>query len=196
MIDITGKKYGLLTVIKPASQSKEKRWRWLCRCECGNTTFAYKNQLECSRPKTSCGCDHNLKPNLTHGMRYTGTYSSWQAMKNRTTSKTSKDYHRYGAVGVGLCDRWHSFDNFYEDMGERPEGTSIDRYPDCNGNYSPENCRWATPKEQARNRKDFVVINSPIGRIPLIDYAEHLGVTNGCAHMRLKRGTLDGCSKD
>lgn len=94
---------------------------------------------------------------VTHGMSYTSTYRSWLSMRNRCYRKGSEKYPMYGAKGIKVCKRWrNSFENFLEDMGERPEGMTLDRIDGTKG-YSPSNCRWATPTQQARNtriRKD------------------------------------------
>ena len=135
---------------------------------------------------------HNKK---THGMRYTSTYSSWVSAKNRATNPKNKDFYRYGAVGLKMAERWLKFENFFEDMGEKPEGTSIDRI-DPNKGYEPGNCRWATPYQQSRNRKDLKIVKTVDGDIPLIDYAKKLGITKGAAHLRFKRKKLKGVIYD
>jgi hypothetical protein len=90
------------------------------------------------------------KNRATHGMKGTGTYSSWQAMKARCQIESATEYHRYGGQGITVCNRWQSFENFLADMGERPEGHSIDRI-DSSGNYEPGNCRWADNLTQSNN---------------------------------------------
>lgn len=128
---------------------------WRCRCSyCGNTVTMAANNI---KRNLGCGCRRG-KSNLKHGHSGTGarsknrspTYATWQAMKKRC--RNPKKRHYYGKVVV--CDRWaNSFENFLEDMGERPEGMTLDRYPNPEGNYEPGNCRWATPKEQRHNRR-------------------------------------------
>lgn len=91
----------------------------------------------------------------THGHTLKGkpspTMLSWRAMRDRCTKPNHTKWPRYGARGIKVCDRWMVFENFLADMGERPEGRTLDRYPDNDGNYEPGNCRWATPTQQANN---------------------------------------------
>lgn len=91
----------------------------------------------------------------THGCYGTRTYSSWQAMRYRCSNPNNRNYKRYGGRGITVCDRWNDFVNFLADMGERPEGTSIDRINNDKG-YYPDNCQWATPKQQANNRRNNI----------------------------------------
>jgi hypothetical protein len=130
---------------------------WLCQCECGNTVVVNGNALRRGNTR-SCGCLQKDEASLrrrTHGMKGTPTYRSWVAMKNRCTNPRQDNYGRYGARGIAVCDRWlgeGGFDAFLYDMGERPEGTTLDRI-DPDGNYEPANCRWATAEEQERNKR-------------------------------------------
>lgn len=135
---------------------RPKLQMWLCQCKCGTVRRVRGNALLAGTTR-SCGC-RNFKHR--HCRRESGvrkispTYRSWQSMLTRCYNKNRNDYHFYGGRGIRVCKRWrHSFVNFLGDMGPRSLGTTLDRYPDRNGNYRPNNCRWATPTQQANNRK-------------------------------------------
>ena len=182
----------LTFIRKVDGRSTDGRLLSLWRCVCGNTKVLPTCRVR-SGVVVSCGC---FKPkNIVHGMKGTTTYSSWCAMKSRCCDPGSKDYVRWGAKGIRVCDRWMRFELFLEDMGVRPPGTSLDRYPNRHGNYEPGNCRWATSVQQQENKDNFTVLITPVGVMPLRDYAPIVGITTGAAHMRLKRGKLEGCKK-
>lgn len=151
-IEMTGTVHGGLLVIG-RSESWPKPASWRCLCFCGKETVANGTNLRRGFTK-SCGCGR-IKHGHASGKR-SRTYESWQAMIARCYRSTDVSFVRYGAKGIQVCDRWRGdqgFANFISDMGERPAGKSLDRYPNLNGNYDPANCRWATPAEQARNRR-------------------------------------------
>lgn len=109
-------------------------------------------------------------------------------MQERCHNEKHKDYPSYGGRGIHVCDRWrNSYDSFLEDMGERPAGTSLDRFPNGNGNYEPGNCRWATPREQRQNQRDYLPVefNGVAKSIP--EWANDIGISDGALSMRLKR---------
>lgn len=116
-------------------------------------------------------------------------YGVWSAMWTRCTNANSKDYKRYGASGVRVCERWHSFEAFLEDMGRRPSPKhSIDRWPNGSGNYEPGNTRWATPEQQRENRKCTIYVTAANGRRLLTDVVKEQGMDINRVRARIRRG--------
>lgn len=122
-----------------------------------------------------------------HGMYGTSTYQIWQDMKRRCYAENRPAWKHYGGRGIKVCDRWLDFENFYEDMGVRPDGMSIERVDNDKG-YEPGNCRWATLKEQHRNyRQNFLVYYQGV-QMPLIELCEKVGVPYSRTWQRLRKG--------
>lgn len=190
--DLTGKAIGRWTVLSYAGLNKQGSATWNCRCECGTLRTVLCGSLTCER-STSCGClrdEVNQKRPVTHGKYASPTYCSWRAMLTRCYNRRNENYHRYGAHGVQVCERWRdSFEAFLEDMGERPSiQHSIDRYPDKGGNYEPGNCRWATRGQQNRNRRNNVMLTYKDETLCLQDWSARTGIDVSTLRARLTRG--------
>lgn len=123
------------------------------------------------------------------GYRMSRTYKSWDRMIQRCTNPKSNKFHLYGAKGITVCERWKTFKNFLEDMGERPAGTSLNRKDNSLG-YFKDNCDWATTVEQGRNRCTNVVLEYQGKRMCISQWAEYAGLSDDCLRQRLQRHTL------
>jgi len=158
LIDLTGKKFGKLTVIKK-TKSRNKRTMWLCECECGNKKEIGGSELKSGTTK-SCGCYNlqKLHERKRHGMSCTRLYKIWSCMKYRCYGKKHKEKCYYQDKGIKICDEWLKFDGFYEWAKDKYfEGSSIDRI-DNNGNYEPSNCRFVDKYIQANNKTNNIII--------------------------------------
>lgn len=153
-IDLTGRKFGRLTVIRRVGKRKGGDIKWACECQCGQNIIVSANHLKDGHTK-SCGClRHEISSiRMTkHGMSKTLTYRTWASMKSRCQNPNEPRYKDYGGRGISVCDRWLKFENFLEDMGEKPRGLTLDRKNNDRG-YCKENCKWSSKQEQARNRR-------------------------------------------
>jgi len=185
----TGEKFERLTSIRFVKDVKSKEY-WLFKCDCGKEKVIYIYSVIKGNSK-SCGClqkERARKAQMIHGISYSKTYWSWASMIERCNWKKSAGYKDYGGRGIKYCKRWGKFNNFYNDMGKRPEGKSLDRI-DVNGNYTPKNCRWATNEEQANNRRTNVFVSFMGNTLTISQWAKFFGVKY---NMLWRRYTLYG----
>lgn len=170
---LVGNRFGRLTVVSRFVKPNDKNPKWVCRCDCGNTSIVQGGSLKNGRIK-SCGClniELTKVRNLTHGKSVLNngardrTYQTWQGMIQRCHNEKHPAYKWYGGRGLCVCDRWRKdFLNFFDDMGERPNGFTIERKNNAEG-YHPNNCIWATREEQSRNKRNVKLDKHKINRI-------------------------------
>lgn len=178
-----GDNFNRLTVVNFVRMQGSGHAIYKVHCDCG-TEFEVLGSSVKSNNTKSCGCLHRDRV-ATHGLSQSPTYKSWLAMKSRCLSPNAMEQKYY--AGIGLCERWLVFENFLADMGERPPGTSIERRDGTKG-YAPDNCYWATPKQQIRNRRNTVRVTLNGVTLPLGEWAEVKGIGYATAWCRLKAG--------
>jgi hypothetical protein len=184
LVDITGQRFSRLSVLRYAGSVRRKP-HWICKCDCGTELAVRGDMLKCGNTQ-SCGCLKIDKATKHGHSNYnkppSRTYVTWNAMHARC--KEGGSYH---AQGTRVCERWTSFEAFLEDMGERPEGMTIERI-DSAGDYEPTNCRWANALEQSRNRKSSRFITHAGVTVTVSEWAERLNIPSATLHDRLRLG--------
>lgn len=180
--DLTGQKFGKLTVIERA-EKKGKYSFWVCQCECGNKKIIRQDNLTTGHT-TSCGC--NAKKHL---MGDTRIYHIWHTMLRRCNDKKHEKYEFYGNKGIEVCKEWADFKNFYNwaIVNGYNDKLTLDRV-DFNGNYEPDNCRWITQKEQCRNKKNNLYIEYQGQTKTLVEWTELLNISYSRTYSQIKRG--------
>lgn len=182
--DFTPEIFGRLTTLGPAFLIGNKRF-CVCRCECGTTHVFREDKLISSHTK-SCGCLTKSHGFLVNKKR-TVEYTAWARMSQRCTNPNNPRYKDYGGRGIKVCDRWRTFEGFFADMGKKPSPQhSIDRI-DNDGDYCPENCRWATIKQQANNKRSNRIVSAFGKQQTLAEWADEMGLSWDALWSRLKR---------
>lgn len=180
--NVIGQRFGRLTA-GDAILKKGKRatfWHIKCLCDCGKESEPRYQYLVSGHTK-SCGClnrEKLLAASTTHGgSKHDTEYHIWASIIARCENKNHEAFHRYGGRGIKVCERWrNSYAAFREDVGARPVGHSLDRYPDQNGNYEPGNVRWATSVQQNNNRRDNTILEFNGKRQTIADWGRELGI--------------------
>lgn len=175
-----GMRFGQWTLI-----AFEGKGYWAAQCGCGTKKSVFISHMTSGKSTRCRACYGHSR--VTHGMTKTPTYNSWSGMFQRCENKNDARYNQYGGAGVIICPRWRKFENFLEDMGERPKGTSLDRI-DPTGGYEKSNCRWATPKQQMNNLKDQPKYTHDGHTLTMKEWSEKTGIPYGRLQSRLYRG--------
>lgn len=187
--DLTGERFGRLLVLQRDGCNKHGQVKWYCECDCGTRKHVLGMCL--SRGETqSCGCLHRettANINKSHGMTRTPIYAIWHSMMQRCYDKNIHTFGQYGGRGINVCDKWQQFEGFYEDMGNKPAGLSLERC-DVNGDYTPENVVWADAKTQANNRRSNVILEHAGKKQTMQQWCDELGLKIGTVWARLNRG--------
>lgn len=183
-----GQRFGRLRVLIPEGRRKGLL-AVLCICDCGNLKALPKTSLLHGFTR-SCGClgaESRKQNTRTHGMSNKPIYAIWRNMRDRCQNPNHQDFYLYGGRGIRVCDRWQKFENFFADMGHRPKGKTLDR-KNGNKDYSSENCRWATPKQQARNTRRNRLLTFQGKTQCVADWTEECGYPVGLIVNRLGDG--------
>lgn len=195
--DLTGKRFSRFLVVEHAGKSTTPSCRdhfWRCLCDCGEIVLIAAGPLVSGHAK-SCGCRKlesgtaaANKANTTHGMRHAPEYYVWHSMLDRCRCLTSRNSKNYGGRGITVCDRWLDFSSFIADMGPRPSSKySLERINN-DGSYCKSNCRWATRKEQMRNKRTNRVLTYAGKTMCLAAWSDETGINQDALWMRLKLG--------
>lgn len=201
-VDLTGIKFGRLVALAWTGRRERNALVWKFQCDCGNVVERVGVEVTQGRC-SSCGCwakeeaarrfekyarPARITAATIHGKSKTRTFYAWGGMKDRCSNPNNKDFAKYGGRGISVCQRWlDSFENFLADMGEKPDGMTLDRI-EVNGNYEPSNCRWASPRTQVNNRRKTTMLTMNGVTKPLTEWADEVGLGPKTIMYRLKQG--------
>lgn len=196
LIDLTGQKFGRLTVLGQCQSHVLPcggvLTKWLCVCDCGNSAEVIGSSLKRGHTR-SCGClKRETKPNYKHGMSHTLIHSKWLSMIDRCNCENDDEYENYGGRGISVCSEWqgkHGFENFFKWAKENgySDKLTIDRI-DVNGNYEPSNCRWVGNDVQANNKQNTIWVTYKGDTLSLAEMCQKYNVNYHTAYGRYKRG--------
>lgn len=201
LLDLTGQKYNRLTVIERApdffDKNGKRKTKWLCKCDCGKHVSVATHDLR-SGHTSSCGCyqrERTSEAGKKHGLKHTAIYKKWLAIKDRCFNSRNKRFHCYGGRGITVCEEWkNDFQAFYNYVSMLPhfgeKGYSLDRI-DNNGNYEPNNVRWATETEQARNKSNTLYIEHNEERKTISEWSQITGIKYATLLHRYHLGLAD-----
>lgn len=185
LIDLSGQRFSRWTVVDLASQTNSDQAVWNCICDCGKSGLIPGSSLRRGL-SSSCGC-YSAERSSVHGFHGTPTYNSWSTMKQRCTNPSAPNYSEYGGQGITVVSEWDTFERFLQDMGKRPEGTTLDRVKNELG-YSKSNCRWAPAEVQQNNKSNNVFVDYKGEAVSISTLAEKTGLNVGTLWNRYRKG--------
>lgn len=185
-LDLAGRRFGRLSVLHRGAKDRSGAWTWTCLCDCGKRVSVRGATLVAGKTSACMTCAAVARK-TTHGQSKTPLYRRWRAMLNRTQNPRTREYHNYGGRGIGVCERWLTFENFAADMGATFEPhLELDR-TDVDGDYEPTNCRWVDRRAQQRNRRNNHRVHAWGTTQTVQEWAELLGIKPNTIITRLRR---------
>lgn len=186
--NLLGIRFGYLIAVADVGSDSAGNRIWLCQCSaCGGeyrTRAGYLLKVQRRGSDASCGCRRQSK-RTTHGLSKHPVYTIWFKMMNRCYKPEHDNFKHYGGRGIKVCERWQKFEAFWEDFGNQwAQGLSIDRI-DVNGDYKPENCRWASQKTQCNNKRNNRILQTPVGPMTFAQACDHFGIDRNTVQQRI-----------
>lgn len=185
LINLVGRRFGRLLVVE-----RDPPHKWVCKCDCGSVVRVFSQNLRRDHTQ-SCGCIARMvgfAVKTIHGQTSTPEFHTWSHIRQRCENPSNRRYAYYGGRGITVCERWHSFEMFMEDMGPRPSpGHSIERIDNSKG-YEPGNCIWATRSQQMRNTRRTHFITALGEKRSLVEWSQLTGIDSPTIRRRLKLG--------